>query len=1228
MSSVVAMNAILEKIASKDKDFRYMATSDLQGELAKDNFRTDGETEKKLCHVILQQLDDISGDISGLAVKCLGLLVHKITDNRLQDIAESLCQRLTSVSGKKAQQRDIASIGLKTVIAEASGNQAQALVTITAPLLVDGLSKPGNMDVLSESLDITGDLLARFGNVMSGYHSQLRVALLPHLEETRPIVRKRAIQCMASLALHLSGEQLDEVNKTLIAQLQQRNIKPDAARTYVQTIGAVSRSIGYRFGKHLPAVIPLVIKFSHDAAEGDDELREHCLQALEAFVQHSPHEARPSVRDVFDTALQFLNYDPNYADTMDEDEEEEDDQMEDDDDLSDEEYSDDEDVSWKVRRAAAKCLQAIIESYPDLLRDIYPKAATALIARFKEREENVKSDIFQTFIELVKQLGSTVNRFEGSGGSKPIDQLRSDVPSVIKAAVRQLKEKSVRTKQGVFAALQELVTVVPDSIATHTAQMMPGIQAALTDKSQNSSNLKIPALTFLRTALESTDPSVWQKHLPVLSPAVFATVGERYYKVTAQGLRVAERLIFVIRPSTQSQIPGGSSDVVNSLYKCVMSRLMAQDQDQEVKDCAISCMAAAVSQLGDVITPQLPQVLQVLLERLRNEITRLTAVKAFASIAQSPLSLNLSPVLEPLLAELTSFLRKANRVLRQASLSALEVLIAGHGSNIQPGTLKAAVDEVAPLVNDTDLLIAALSLTFCTTLLQRQPQQSALVTDRVLPAAMTLSKSPLLQGSALHSLQIFFQTLVASKAKSASFEALLAALLAAGHDSQVGKTAQHNIAQCIAVLCTAAGPNQTSNTVKALLSAVQGSDETASRLALFSLGEIGRCTDLSKFKQLQSVLTSSLDSSSEDVKAVASQALGGVAIGNLSTYLPFILRQIQNQAENPKQQYLLLRALNEVITSLTGDATLPDRQQDEVLQLLFSSCETEEECRNVVAECLGHLALLYPSKTLLLVQQQSQVQSEHMRTVVVMAMKFTLVDSPHPVDAHLHQLMPSMLSHMQDQDRHVRKAAVQLLSTAAHNKPGLILDHLPSVLPLLYQQTTLNPALVREVDLGPFKHKIDDGLELRKAAFECMDVLLERCKDRINMPEFITHLEQGLQDHYDVKMPCHLLLAKLAAAAPGPVLTSLDRLFLPLEKTLTTRLRGEPVKQEVDRNEDMVRSCLRAIEAVNRIPNVNSCAPFKQFMSRTVLTGAMATKYNMIKEERAEAEGTESMDMS
>lgn len=59
----------LLQIASTDKDFRYMATSDLQNELAKPTFKTNDDTEKRLCNAILQQLDDTSGDISGLAVK-------------------------------------------------------------------------------------------------------------------------------------------------------------------------------------------------------------------------------------------------------------------------------------------------------------------------------------------------------------------------------------------------------------------------------------------------------------------------------------------------------------------------------------------------------------------------------------------------------------------------------------------------------------------------------------------------------------------------------------------------------------------------------------------------------------------------------------------------------------------------------------------------------------------------------------------------------------------------------------------------------------------------------------------------------------------------------------------------------------------------------------------------------------------------------------------------------
>jgi hypothetical protein len=39
------------------------------------------------------------------------------------------------------------------------------------------------------------------------------------------------------------------------------------------------------------------------------------------------------------------------------------------------EYTDDEDASWKVRRAAAKCLAALIVSRPELLSKLYDEVA-------------------------------------------------------------------------------------------------------------------------------------------------------------------------------------------------------------------------------------------------------------------------------------------------------------------------------------------------------------------------------------------------------------------------------------------------------------------------------------------------------------------------------------------------------------------------------------------------------------------------------------------------------------------------------------------------------------------------------------------------------------------------------------------------------------------------------------------------------------------------------------
>jgi hypothetical protein len=48
-----------------------------------------------------------------------------------------------------------------------------------------------------------------------------------------------------------------------------------------------------------------------------------------------------------------------------------------------EDYSDDDDVSWKIRRAAAKCLDAIINTRHEMLNVFYSEVSPILISRFK-----------------------------------------------------------------------------------------------------------------------------------------------------------------------------------------------------------------------------------------------------------------------------------------------------------------------------------------------------------------------------------------------------------------------------------------------------------------------------------------------------------------------------------------------------------------------------------------------------------------------------------------------------------------------------------------------------------------------------------------------------------------------------------------------------------------------------------------------------------------------------
>ncbi|KAG2704354.1 hypothetical protein I3843_05G001300 [Carya illinoinensis] len=1065
MAANLVMTGILEKMTGKDKDYRYMATSDLLNELNKDSFKPDSDLEIKLSNIIIQQLDDVAGDVSGLAVKCLALLVKKVSEARIVEMANKLCDKLLNA---KNQHRDIASIAVKTIVAEiATQSLAQSILVVVTPQLIKGITGPGmSTEIKCECLDILCDILHKFGNIMVADHELLLGALLSQLNSNQASVRKKTVSCIASLASSLSDDLLAKATVEVVQNLRSKGTKSEMTRTNIQMIGALSRAVGYRFGPHLGDTVPVLINYCTSASENDEELREYSLQALESFLLRCPRDISSYCDEILHLSLEYLNYDPNFTDNMEEDSNEESHEEEEDDESANE-YTDDEDVSWKVRRAAAKCLAALIVSRPELLSKLYEEACPKLIDRFKEREENVKMDVFNTFIELLRQTGNVTKGQNDMNELSPRWLLKQEVPKIVRSITRQLREKSIKTKVGAFSVLKELVIVLPDCLADLIGSLIPGIEKALSDKS-STSNLKIEALIFTRLVLASHSPPVFHPHIEALSGPVLSAVGERYYKVTAEALRVCGVVVRVVRPDTEG-FGFDFKPYVQPIYNAIMSRLTNQDQDQEVKECAISCMGLVVATFGDSLSAELPACLPVLVDRMGNEITRLTAVKAFAVISASPLQIDLSCVLEHVIAELTGFLRKANRALRQATLGTLNSLIVAYGDNIGPSAYEVIIVELSALISDSDLHMTALALELCCTLMadrRPSPNVGLAVRNKVLPQALILIKSSLLQGQALLALQNFFAALVNSA--NTSFDALLDSLLSSAKPSPqsggVAKQALYSIAQCVAVLCLAAGDQKCLSTVEMLTEILKDDSSTNSakqHLALLCLGEIGRRKDLSSHAHIENIVIESFQSPFEEIKSAASYALGNIAVGNLSKYLPFILDQIDNQQ---KKQYLLLHSLKEVIVRQSVDkAEFQDSSVEKILKLLFNHCESEEEgVRNVVAECLGKVALIEPAKLVPALKVRTTSSAAFTRATVVIAVKYSIVERPEKIDEIIYPEISSFLMLIKDHDRHVRRAAVLALSTFAHNKPNLIKGLLSELLPLLYDQT-----IVKKHDLLP-----------------------------------------------------------------------------------------------------------------------------------------------------------------
>ena len=398
-----------------------------------------------------------------------------------------------------------------------------------------------------------------------------------------------------------------------------------------------------------------------------------------------------------------------------------------------------------------KCLGALIRSRGDLVDDLYVSVAPLLISRMKEREELVKMDVFSAFKDLLRlsqQHGLVADDqdamvVERNATSASLNELL-DVDKVVKAVLKQLNDKSFKTKERCFELLRELVSVLNGGLGSHLPSLIQHLEKSIIKSKNSKPSLRIEALQFLSLLLEKHSDADFTEYVKRLGPSILDCVTDSNYKISSVALRVCARITTCTwqgRRLLQSGDP-----FIEKMFTVSFGRLSSQDQDLEVKESAITTVGQFIASLGDLLgDAKLSSCLPVLLERLRNETTRITALKSFALVASSPLRLSLSCVLNDSVLVCADFLRKNDRALKQAALTTLRSFVDNYAPSLSPDLFESVIKELCGLVSETEFHLTHLSLQLCVSMVQNAPSTTPLIQKYILPRAMSLLQSPLLQ---------------------------------------------------------------------------------------------------------------------------------------------------------------------------------------------------------------------------------------------------------------------------------------------------------------------------------------------------------------------------------------------------------------------------------------------------------------------------------------------------
>lgn len=376
------------------------------------------------------------------------------------------------------------------------------------------------------------------------------------------------------------------------------------------------------------------------------------------------------------------------------------------------------------------------------------------------------------------------------------------------------------------------------------------------------------------------------------------------------------------------------------------------------------------------------------------------------------------------------------------------------------------------------------------------------------------------------------------------------------------------------------------------------------KLAAIVIGNIGQANDLSKNDALNTLLNGLLKNPEEEIKMNAAICLGKIALGNKARYIPFIMTQLKTQSEI---SYLMLVAVREIV-ALNCEGIV-DYVKD-ILPVLKSQADTDNEGdRTIVAEIIGKLLLANEALIFKEVETNLKDGKPNVRATYALSFKYWYFKGKQDLSQFSESLL-HLLELLNDKSPKVHKALLDSFTHIAHINATHLRAHCATLFKGVLPLTIVNPSLIRTVDLGPLKHKIDDGEPIRKGAYSLLGQMLTDLYDKMDLPAIVDRLVDGLADESDeVQSIAEQILIKVCEMSPGVILGPLEKILEHIMKG-TKRLQEKIKKsQDVDRSSDNIRGFLRVLLAMNKLPEIDLNLKYQESLKNSLSDKIVSTLY-------------------